>query len=186
VLIDTELLRTKDKPFMVRQFTLHDGTLQLETAAGQSEKLQYKEISLLLAATAVVGQTESTATVTERKFSLGKTMLAGGIPMTKKVKQTMTLQSEERDEVLCLFAIGHRPVLFRREAMNYAGLGEAMQLSRELNFNYLKSELRRRAPQAVFDDRLLKKAGQVRLLGSSLDPDTHLDLAFEILARTLL
>jgi len=184
LVIDTESLRTRFKPFLVRLFSLHDTNLQLETAGGQSEKFPYAEISLILAATTVAGQSETTATVTERKFSLGKTMMAGGIPMTKKVKQEITVRSEERDEVLCLYAAGRAPALFRRGAMNYAGLGEAMQLSRELNFAYLKSELRRRVPQAGFDDRLLKRPGQVRLLGTTLDPDANLDLAFEILART--
>lgn len=185
LLIDTEALRARAKPFRVRQFRLDDTTLYMETAAGENEKLPYAEISLMLAATTVVGQSESTTTVTERKFSLGKTMMAGGIPMTKKVKQQLTLRSEERDEVLCLHVAGRPSILFCRGALNYAGLGAAMQLSRELNFTHLKTELSRRAPQALVDNRLLKRAGQVRLLGTSFDPDTHLDLAFEILIHTL-
>jgi len=184
ILIDTEALRNGAKLFRVRQFSLDDAVLHLTPAAGEVQNIPYAEIALVLPATTVVSQSESTTTVTERKFSFGKTIMAGGIPMTKKVKQEISTQSEERDEVLCLYTTERPPVVFRRGALNYAGLGTAMQMSRELNFAYLKSELRRRASHAVFDDRLLKRANQVRLLGTALDPDTHLDLTFEILARS--
>jgi hypothetical protein len=76
-------------------------------------------------------------------------------------------------------------VIFNRAAMNYDGLGAAMKLTRALNFSHLTNELRRLAPQACYDDRLLKRAGLVRLLGPALSPETDLDLAFEILARSL-
>jgi hypothetical protein len=60
-----------------------------------------------------------------------------------------------------------------------------MQFTRDLNFAQLKKELRRLAPQAVYDDRLLKRAALIRLLGPTLSPETDLDLAFEVLARSL-
>lgn len=184
VLIDTEQLRGAEGAFPVRHFKLTDAELWVANAAGEKRRFGYSQIDLLLNATTVVGVNETTTTTTEHKFSLGKTVMAGGIPMTKKVKSETTLRSEERDEVLCLYA-GGRSYLLRRGALNYSGLGDAMQLTRELNFTHLKSELRRLAPQAVFDDRLLKPAGQVRLLGGALDPSSHLDLSFEILALTL-
>lgn len=186
LLVDTETLRARAEPLWVRTFRLDETALDLETAGGENVKLPYAKIRLMLSATTVVGQSESTSTITKRKFSLGKTLLAGGIPLTKKVKQQQTLRSEERDEVLCLHALNHPPIFFCRGTLNYAGLGVAIQLSRELNFTHLKNELTRYAPQALRDNRLLNRANQVRLLGTSLDPDSHLDLAFEILVRTLL
>lgn len=45
--------------------------------------------------------------------------------------------------------------------------------------------VRRLAAQARYDDRLLQRAGQARMLGPALNPESHLDLACEILARTL-
>lgn len=185
VQIDTDRLRSEFKPLLARQFTMNDAAIQVASPTGQNEAVAYADISLILTATAMVGQSVSTTTETTRKFSLGKTVLAGGIPMTKKVKHQVKQHTSERDEVLCLYSADRPAVLFRREATDYAGLGSAMQLSRELNFNYLKTELRRRASQAVFDDRLRNPASQVRLLGAALNPETHLDLAFEILARTL-
>lgn len=58
-------------------------------------------------------------------------------------------------------------------------------MSRDLNFSHLRNELQRLAPRALYDDRLLKRAGVVHVLGKSLSPDTDLDLALEILARCL-
>jgi hypothetical protein len=185
-LIDTDLLRAAPAPLRVRQFALDSMSLQIETLGGQPELIPYKEVSLLISAIGVIGRSELTDTVTERKFSVGKTLLAGGIPMTKKVKHEGKTQSEERDEVLFLVTSGGLEVIFSCSALNYAGLGSGMQMSRTLNFAHLKAELLRLAPQAVVDGRLLKRAGLARLLGPSFDPDIHLNLACAILARSLL
>ena len=75
--------------------------------------------------------------------------------------------------------------IFDRPVMNYAGLGEALQLTRDLNFAHLKNELKRLAPGARFDDRLLKRAAMIRLLGPALNPEVDHDLAFEILSRSM-
>lgn len=185
LLIDSAVVRSRNLTLYVHRFVPGPQTLLVESPDGTSSVIDYAAIDLLLVATGSSGQTQTTSTVTERKFSLGKTLLSGGIPMTKKVKQEVTVKVEERDETLWLYARGREPVIFGRSAMNYNGLGDAMQFTRDLNFAYLKNELRRRAPQAVYDDRLLKRPALVRLLGPALSPETDLDLAFEILARSL-
>jgi hypothetical protein len=76
-------------------------------------------------------------------------------------------------------------VVFSRATMSYDGLGDAMQVSCDLNFGYLKNALRRLAPQATYNDLLLKRAALVKVLGPALSPEADLDLAFEILARSL-
>ncbi|WP_020675198.1 hypothetical protein [Geopsychrobacter electrodiphilus] len=185
VVVDPPVLRKESIPLRVRRFVLGGQALELEFFTGVSYSLDYDRIDLLLLGTCSSGQMQSTETVTERKFSLGKTILAGGLPMMKKVKHETTTTSEERDETLWLYAGEKSPLVFDRAALKYDGLGDAMQLSKNLNFTYLKNELRRLCPRAVYDDRLLKRAGLVRLLGPSLRPDVDIDLAFEILARSL-
>jgi len=170
--------------FVVRRFELEAGAVRIEAADGLRDEIAYGEIDLLLPCTCIAGHTES-RTVTERKFSMGRTLMAGGVPLTKKVKRQEEVTTEEREEVLYLFAGRRAPVVLPQNGLAYDGLGEAMKLSRELNFAYLKSELRRLSPQAVYDDRLLKRTGQVRLLGPVLNPETNLDLAVRILARSL-
>ena len=183
--LDSQAQRNRNPSFPVARFMLGEQALQLESLAGERIELDYAGIDLLIVASCSLGQAQTRGTVTERKFSIGKTLLAGGIPMTKKVKTEMTLSSEERDQTLWLYTRDHKTWIFDRAALNYIGLGDALQISRDLNFNYLRSELRRRAPQAAYDDRLLRRGDLVRLLGPRLSPETDLDLAFEILARSL-
>lgn len=185
LVVDTLAVRQSYQLFHVRRFVLGLNGLHLESVGGEMCDMDYRTIDLLLVATCSAGQMQTIATVTKRKFSLGKTLLAGGVPMTKKVKSEQIVTSSARDETLWLYARGQRTVIFDRATINYDGLGALMKLTRELNFTYLKNELRRLAPQAVFDDRLLKRAALVRVIGPALSPETDLDLAFEILARSL-
>jgi hypothetical protein len=185
MVVDATVVRGRAGYFIVRRFELNESSLSIETADRQREEVPYGEIDVLLPATNIVEYVE-TKTVTEHKFSLSRTMLAGGIPMPKKVERQKEVSAEERGKILYLYASRRQqPAVFSQDGMNYDGLGAAIKLSRELNFTYLISELRRLSPGAAYDDRLLKRVGQTRLLGPALNPGTNLDLAAEILARSL-
>ena len=184
LVLDAELLRGGSGHFAVRRFELGERSLRLEAVDGQSAEIAYREVGLLLPGTRISGQTEL-KTVTERKLSLGRTLLSGGIPLTKTVSRQEEVATEERTKCLYLFA-GNRPqIVFRQSGMSYDGFGAAMKMSRELNFAYLTSELRRLSPEAVYDDRLVNRLGQVRLLGPAQNSEASLDLAAEILGRCL-
>lgn len=185
LLIDVEAFRNNSAPFAVRHFRFKDTSLQVATSDGQKADIPYPTISHLLSASTIVIPGEEATTTTERKFSLGKTMLSGGLPMTKKVTTQTVGRQEERDEVVCLYAADRGPFYFQQRRLNYSGFGEDKKMSAELNFNHLKQELSRCATRAIFDDRLRQRAGLIKLLGTSFDPDTNLDLGFEILANTL-
>lgn len=184
LVIDTAAVRNRSHSLHVAQFVFGPQALQIKFSDGALREIDYATIDLLLVAICGVGQ-KLTTTVTERKFSLGKTLLAGGVPMTKKVQTEKVVNIEERDETLWLYVRGGATVVFNRGAMSYEGLGDAMQFTRDLNFTHLKNELRRLAPQANYDDRLLKRAALIRLLGPALSPESDIDLAFEILACSL-
>jgi hypothetical protein len=184
MVIDATEVLSRANHFIVRRFELGESVLRIETSDRQRAEIPCREIDLLLAATSIVAYSE-TKTVTERKFSLGKTIFSGGIPMSKKVEHQQRVTTEERGKVLYLYAGTRQPIVFSQDGMIYDGLGAAMKLTRELNFAYVISELRRLCPKAVYDDRLLKRLGLVRLLGPALSPETNLDLAVEILARSL-
>ena len=170
--------------FMVRRFELGDVSLRIETGDGQSVAIPYSEIDALLPGMSISGAVE-TKTVTERRLSLGKTLLSGGIPMTKKVAHQEEVTTEERRKFLYLYAGERLPVVFSQDGMAYDGLGPAKKLSQEQNFAYLISELRRLSPIAVYDDRLLTRLGQIRILGPAQKPETNLDLGAAILAACL-
>jgi len=185
LVVDATEVRSRAGHFIVRRFELNESSLHIEMGDRQRAEIPYGEIDVLLPGTSMVKYSE-TKTVTERKFSLGRTIIAGGIPMSKKVKHDMDVSTVKHRKVLYLyFGRRQQPVVFSQDSMTYDGLGAAMKISRELNFTYLISELHRLSPGAAYDDRLLKRVGQVRLLGSTLNPETNLDLAAEILARIL-
>ncbi len=184
-LIDTEVVRKNQSACYVHRFALGEEALKVESRDGESCRIEYGTIDLLLVAICKAGEIQTKGTETSRKFSLGKTLLAGGLPMTKQVKTDKIVTVEERDESLWLYTHERALFIFDRPLMNYAGLGEAMQLTRDLNFAYLKKNLKRLAPGARFDDRLLKRAAMIRLIGPALNPEVDYDLAFEILSRSL-
>ncbi|MCJ7663493.1 MAG: hypothetical protein MUO24_04560 [Desulfobacterales bacterium] len=184
LVVDATAVRSGAGHFIVRRFELNESSMRIETGDRQRAEVPYGEIDLLLPSTSIVEHSE-TKTVTGRKLSLGKTILSGGIPMSKKVKHQEEVTTEERSKVLYLYAGNRLPIVFSQNGMIYDGLGAAMKLSRELNFTYLISELRRLSPGAVYDDRLRNRVGLVRLLGPTQSPETNLDLAAEILARSL-
>ena len=184
LVVDATTVRNRTGWFIVRRFELGVQSLRIETGDGQCAEVPFGDIDLILPGTSISGYSE-TKTVTERKLSIGKTLLSGGIPMTSKIERQEEVTTEERRKVLHLYA-GSRPaVVFSQEGLTYDGLGAAMKLSRELNFAYLISELRRLCPGAGYDDRLLNRLGQVRVLGPAQVPGASLDLAAEILALSL-
>jgi hypothetical protein len=185
LIVDNAVVRGSTDRFNVRRFELNEWSMHIEAIDGQQAEIPYEEIYLLLPATSIAGSLE-TKTVVERKLSIGKTILSGGIPITKKLEHKEEVTTEERGKILFLYAGKRSQVVFRQNGMTYDGLGSAMKLSRELNFSHLINELRRFCPGAGFDDRLLNRIGQVRLLGPALNPETNLDLAAEILARSLI
>lgn len=184
LIVDAEEVRGRAGYLICRRFELNDASMRIEQADRQRAEIPYGEIDLLLPATSIVEYSEK-KTITKRTFSIGKTIMAGGIPMSKKVERQAEMTIEERGKVLYLYAGSRVPIVFSQNGMIYDGLGAAMKLTRELNFTYLISELRRLSPGAVYDDRLRNRAGLVRLLGPALDPETNLDLAVEILAQCL-
>jgi len=184
LLLDATAVRSSSGHFVVRRFEFKKWSIHIESSDGQRSEILYDDVDLLLPCTNIVGISE-TKTVTERKLSIGKTILSGGLPMTSKVERQEEAASEVRARSLHLYA-GKRPsAIFSQNGMTFDGLGAAMKLSRELNFTHLTCELRRLCPGAVYDDRLLNQAGQARLLGPGLSTETNLNLAVEILAMGL-
>jgi hypothetical protein len=183
--VDASMVCGKGCQLIVRRFEFGASSLSIEAGDGESLTIPYEGIRLLLPAMDISGHAE-TKMVTERKLSLGKTLLSGGVPMTKKVSHEEEVRSEERRKLLYLFAGDMRPVVFRQDEMIYDGLGPAMKPSRELNFAVLVSELRGRAMNAFWDERLLTRLGQIKMLGPAQNAGNILNLCAAILSACLL
>jgi hypothetical protein len=178
--VDVDDANTRRQVFDVHTFKFAEDSMALQESGNRKCSITYKDIKLALPASRIRTQAEVN-TVTERKFSMGKTLMAGGLPMTKKVERQEMTTNEKREKVLYLCGTGWSRVICAQDMMRYECFGEQMNPTREMNFNLFVSEIRQRCPAAVYDDRLLKRAEQVKLLGPLLDPDSYIDLAVDIM-----
>ncbi|MBN2415527.1 hypothetical protein JXO52_06780 [bacterium] len=185
MVVDAETVRAAVDYIHVYRFEIRDAALHIWTVEDDHAEVPYGRIRVMIAGTSTCTETV-TKTVERKKISVGKTILAGGIPIPKTVKHTETSETLQHSRFLYMY-VGRRPqpLIFSQDGMIYEGLGDAIQISHVLNFNYLISVLRKRSPGAVYDERLLKRIGLTRLLGPTIDPDTNLDLAAELLSRSL-
>ena len=184
VMISDEENTSAQKGFPVRTFRFNDHTLHAESRQRETLDIDYQTIFLIIRGTGIKQET-STGTTTEQKFNLGKAILTGGLIISKTVKTTEQKITEEREGFLFVYAEGVLPLVFREGALDYSSLGPALQPSLIANFTTLLAEIRRRSPQARFDDRLTSKAGQVQLLGPLLDAHKYIGVALELLVRVL-
>ncbi len=183
VLTEAEIA-TELSPLIVRKFVLSENELAVATETGESLHMTFQNIRLILRGIGIVRGT-ATETVKNRSVSLGRAVLSGGLMLTKTTKTVQEVATEERVAFFTIYAGGMPVLVFRENCLLFDSLGPALQPSRALNFTYLIAELRRRCPNAQYDERLLTRPAQVALLGPTLNPEEHLCVATALLAKTL-
>lgn len=169
--------------FLVRDFELGEQGIQATSRRGDTIELPYQEIDLVLRGTRVDERIETRRTE-KRNLSLGRAIVTGGLLVTKVTRKVEQVRSEEREAFFHLYAAGKPPLAFRSAALNYQGLGPALQPSIHANFNRLAEALQQPLSQARWDERLASLQGRARLLGPGLT-ENHLDIAISLLARVL-
>jgi len=183
VLTEDEI-ETEGHARIVRLFSLGEQKLVVISDKGESLSTPFQNIDLILRGTMIVHDV-STETVKNRSVSPGRAVLSGGMALTKTTETVREVTSEERQGFVDLYAGDRSILIFREKTLVYDSLGPALRSSRVANFAYLIAELRKRCPKALYDDRLLSRAGQVALLGSSLAPEEHLIVATALLAKVI-
>lgn len=183
--IGQDEVESDTKRTLVRRFLLGDAELAFEERSGSPVSIAYESIRAIIRGIRVM-RTAETETSKERKFDAGMAVLTGGLVSTKSTRVRQETVSEVRESFMHLYSGEQRPVAFLESAVQFESLGPLLQPSRSANFALLTSELKRRCTRAVFDDRLLNKAAQSRLLGPRFAPENHLDLAITLLSRSLL
>ncbi len=133
--------------------------------------------------------TEQRSTSTERKLSIGRAALTGGVSFTKTETIEKHEKAHEREQVLYVFRRGEevpdahrsgtttlaerqRPVLLAEHGLRYDGLGQLRGPIAMQNFDTLVRTLRERAPRAFYDDRFVserRRIGDLELSGTSAD-----------------
>lgn len=184
VLLKDDDVESEAARFVVRKFRLNADALIVESRTEENLDVDYSSIRLLLRGTSIA-QTTLTETVKEKKFNPGMALITGGLKMTRTTEKILESTTQTREGFFHLYAGEQQTFIFREGGLVYNSLGAALQPTRQANFSYLITELRRLSPEAFYDDRLLSRAGQVQLLGPSLSPEKHLDIATSLLAKLL-
>jgi len=185
VLIDSEQMETDRNRLLVSQVQFTPEALHVVTQAEQQISLPYGKINLLLRGAGIISTIEIEST-TKKKFALGRAVATGGLMMRKKVKTVTATANQDREPFCHLYTTGQPPLVLRQADLDYSALGENRQLSRDANFTWICTELRRRCTNALWDDRLQTRPGLAQVLGPSFDPERHLDLAITLIAQSLL
>jgi hypothetical protein len=184
LVLPPEQVETEKERFLTRSFAVGPEALTAQSRQGSAE-VAWRDVRLLLRGVVRV-EHKRTQTVQRRELSLGRAVITGGLMVTKPVKSSKTEVLIENEGFLHLYPAAGPPLVFRQSELNYAGLGPGLQPSVAANFSRLVTVLREACPQARFDERLASPPGQARLLGPSLPPSSHLDVAISLLSRSLL
>ena len=138
----------------VRTFRFELDHLAVRPADGAEQRVAWGDIVSLVRAIHR-RRTEQVEKTEERKFSLGRAALSGGVLVSKTITKAKVQSTEEREQVLYVFRHGGMPLLVSQSRTRYDGLGADLRPVQIENFNTLVRALRERAPDAPYDERLL-------------------------------
>lgn len=150
----------------VRRFRLDPTALVLDPSG---EALPYDDIHAILRATHRA-DIERTKQVEVRKLSVGRAVLSGGLIVRKGSQESRVEREGEQRQVLYLFRRGgSAPWILRATEARYPPeLGAATSL---IGFAQTLETLRERAPDAAYDERLLRRKVS-QTFGSSRSSDS--------------
>ena len=157
---DAELRKSFSKRFRAHSLKQGEGEIIFRDNDGVGRSLKEKDVFLILKGT-MQTCTEKESTKTRMKFSLPGTVLTGGFPVWRKVKEKTKNVSVESE---CFVRLYERMSLepsveIFQYSFDYSFLGAKMTFSSPINLGNTITELRNAFPQAVFDDRLTKSFG---------------------------
>ncbi len=184
LVIASESLETDRQRLDVSRFQLTDAAVAIERANGQplAAEIPYSAVHAVVRASRLMpGSTLET--VNERKLSLPRAILTGGLIMTRMEKRTRQVARGEPQGLLFLYSAGHPTLRFAEHGLSYRGLGGALSPQSAGNFERLCRALRDRCTSAVYDDRLTDRTLQAAMLGPALAPERPLDLTLALLER---
>jgi hypothetical protein len=142
-------------------------TLKLEEPAvmfcdrgGQARRMEASEVFLIISGRMqTCKETEITTTV--KKLNIAATLMLGGIPVSKRVKEKAKNKSFQTESFIRLYyrASSEPIVEILQHDFDYSFLGSEMASSSVANFNATVKKIRDAFPKAIFDDRLVEPFG---------------------------
>jgi hypothetical protein len=150
-------LRQFPQIFEAQTLEFSEKAATFRDSTGTQKRMAAGDVFLIL-----IGRVESSVEVkttkSRLKFSWGGTLLTGGIPVFRRVKETTTDKSSQTEEFARIYSrkSAEPGVELRQHHLNYSFLGAERAASAAMNFSTLVRRLRETFPEAIFDDRLAK------------------------------
>lgn len=141
--------------FEVQTLEFGEKAVTFRDSVGTEKKVAAGDIFLIL-----TGQVESSLEVettrSRSQFSLGRTLMLGGIPAWRKVEETTTEKSSQTEDFVRLYSSksAEPAVELWQHQLNYSFLGAERGATSAVNFSTLVRRLREAFPGAIFDNRL--------------------------------
>jgi hypothetical protein len=170
VTFDVAAIPSDDDRVVARAVELARDTLIVTDPRGEIHRCPGRTIDLLQRGTRIT-RGLSSETAIERKLSVGKALLTGGLSVTSKVTRTTTRVTEAAEPFLLIQRSDGEPdvILYERRT-DYHRMGTQMDPSSKANFERLWSWLRDLAPPGAVDDRVSQPAFVAGLPALASDP----------------
>ncbi|HEY6910067.1 MAG TPA: hypothetical protein VI356_11900 [Myxococcales bacterium] len=131
------------------------GELRISPRSGEPRVLRDADVAVVLRGLRSSTDTSS-RTVKERKLAPGSALLTGGLKLTRTTQREVKSVTESVEHFLFLYDRAGGCAALYDSQLAFASLGPEIQPTRLGNMQLITASLRRRAPQARFDDRLLR------------------------------
>lgn len=112
--------------------------------------------------------TQTSTSTSARKFSASRALISGGLVMTATVKSEGQRGTDDNEQVLYVFRRdGATPWILREHGSRWSGLGRPLAPSATENFRLAVDLLRKGAPGAAYDDRLMSRKASAERVETS-------------------
>jgi hypothetical protein len=153
---DSEL-RQPSQGFMARTMEFREKEIVFRNIAGQEKRTGQDDVFLILQGK-MEALVEVETTKSKAKFSLTRTLLAGGIPIWHKVDEKTTARSVQAEYFVRLYnrQSASPSIEILQHHTDYSFLGAKVATSSLANFRAIVQKVQETFPQALVDSRLLK------------------------------
>ena len=154
---DSERHKPSGGRFRAHSLKREEGKVIFRDNRGTERNVQAEDVFLILQGT-MQTHSEKEITKTKIKLNVPMTLLTGGIPVWRRVKEKTT---DVAVQSVCFIRLYERSsmepgVEILQYNFDYSFLGQRMASSSLANLSATAQELREAFPRAAFDDRLLK------------------------------
>lgn len=175
IVIDVEAALAHVDEFIAARFSFTATELVVTASDGAVRWLAYADIVTLVRI--------ELRTVTERVEVVPRSLRVGAF--SRRSPGTRVVRAAHTDELLFVLERNGAAVRLSEARLTYEGLGDALNPLRSTNFFLVVDELRRRCPDAGFDERLRSPGSLPALLGKVLSPERYVALAAVLVAEGL-